>query len=91
VNGKLATGQYNGQFVINSTGHVWLTRPLNRDYPAGHSNWLFNVEATDDGSPEKTGYGIVNVRPTDINDNAPIFDTCCVRGSVQENNAASEC
>jgi protocadherin Fat 1/2/3 len=84
VAGDLTEGNYQGQFIINSTGHVWLTRGLNRDYPAGHSSWSFNVVARDHGSPAKTGYGMVSIDPTDINDNAPIFETGALHGSVNE-------
>ena len=91
VEGALASGDYAGQFIINATGHVWLTRPVIRDYPDGHANWVFNVAGTDDGIPAKTGYGVVNLYPTDINDNAPIFDTCCLTGSVDENSPSGNC
>lgn len=91
VEGALAEGEFDGQFVINSTGHVWLTRPVSRDYPYGHATWTFNVAGEDDGIPKKKGYGTVSLSPTDINDNAPIFDTCCLRGSIMEGINAGEC
>ena len=72
--------------VDQSTGAVSLRRALSRDLPFGFSNWLMNVMAADEpGSPSsKSGYGIVSVRLIDINDHAPVFDTCCLRGAVPE-------
>ncbi|ELU14775.1 hypothetical protein CAPTEDRAFT_226653 [Capitella teleta] len=89
VEGALTEGDFSGQFVINNTGHIWLTRGIDRDYPYGHSTWSFNVAGTDDGVPAKTGYGVVRISPTDINDNAPIFDTCCLAGSIDEHESVS--
>jgi len=72
--------------VDRSTGAVSLQRALSRDLPFGFSNWLINVMAADDsGSPtSKTGYGIISVRLIDVNDHAPVFDTCCLRGALPE-------
>jgi len=74
-------------FSVNrSTGAVSLRRALSRDFPFGFSRWEMNVVAADEsGSPtSESGYGVVIVELADINDHAPVFDTCCLRGSVRE-------
>ena len=72
--------------VDRSTGAVSLRSVLSRDLPFGFSDWQMNVLAADEsGSPtSKSGYGIVSVRLIDINNHAPVFDTCCLRGAVRE-------
>ena len=89
VEGVYVTGN---RFDILDTGDVLLQQTLNRDYPFGHANWLITVVATDnDGNPaSQSGYAILNVRPDDINDNAPTFDVCCVIGYIEENMPTGE-
>lgn len=48
-----------------------------------------NVIASVPGSGQR-GYGVVNINPEDVNDNAPVFSTCCIGGTVNENNGRSE-
>ena len=80
-------GNYTNHFKINKTnGSVYVTKSLDRDYPGGTSNWQINVAAylcDQDNGPR--GYGILNYRLLDINDNAPIFDTSTIEGMVFEN------
>ena len=72
--------------VDSSTGAVTLRRALSRDWPAGFSRWQMNLIAADEGgsSTSKSGYGVISVQLRDVNDNAPVIDTCCLRGSVRE-------
>ncbi len=87
------TGQFadEGYFTINEvTGDIYVTKKLNRDKPAGRATWNFNVLAYDEpGSGQSlTGYAIVQVKPMDINDNAPVFDTNRLVGRVLEHSRA---
>ena len=45
-----------------------------------------NVRAADESglATSKSGYGVVTVQLGDVNDHAPVFDTCCLRGSLLE-------
>ena len=77
-------------FSINQNGQVYVTQPdVDRDLPEGNPVWQLNVIAEVPGSSLK-GYGVINIRPTDVNDNGPVFDTCCMVGNILENNAASK-
>ena len=72
-----------GRFDINENdGNVYVNEALDRDYPGGTANWQFSVVAEDEiglpGGAPKPGYGIVNYRLIDINDNAPFFDTSTI-------------
>jgi len=75
--------------VARLTGAMSLRRALSRDLPFGFSPWQINVLAADDSgsSTSKTGYGIVTFELEDINNHAPVFDTCCLRGSVPEDSS----
>ena len=89
------TGQFsvNGYFKINEiTGDIYVTKKLDRDKPYGRNIWNFNVLAHDEpGSGQSlTGYAVVQVFPQDINDNAPVFDTNRLVGSVPEHSRAGE-
>ena len=89
------TGQFSvsGYFKINEiTGDIYVTRKLDRDKPHGRGVWNFNVLAHDEpGSGQSlTGYAVVQVRPRDINDNAPVFDTNRLEGSVREHSRAGK-
>ena len=78
-------------FSIESDGKVYLKKMLDRDYPYGHANWQINVVATDASmSGGKRGYGILNLKLVDGNDNAPVFDTCCLSGTVAEHSASGK-
>lgn len=76
------TRQHPGTFSIEADDKVYLKRGLDRDYPNGHANWQINVVAT--SSSGKSGYGVLNLKLIDKNDNTPVFDTCCIEGSVDE-------
>ncbi len=71
------------KLTVNNNGQVMTGGNMDRDrFPV----WQFNVVAkTSNGEP---GYGIISVRPTDVNDNAPVFDPCCLEGTIPENNNA---
>jgi len=69
-----------------------LNKPLGRDYPSGFANWQFNVQANDEAGIQTSlvGYGLVNLVLIDINDHSPVFDTCCLNGSVPERAPSGE-
>ena len=78
-------------FSIESDGKVYLRKSLDRDYPYGHANWQINIVATDATmNGGKAGYGVVNLRLVDKNDNAPLFDTCCLSGTVAEHSPSGK-
>lgn len=82
-------GQFHkdGTFKIDPyTGHIYLTRPLDRDKPYGRPVWNFNVLAHDEPGKDSslTGYAEVRVMPRDINDNAPVFSENFLVGRVPE-------
>jgi len=76
--------------VHRSTGVLTLTKALSRDLPFGFSRWQMNVLAVDQSASAgaMTGYCVVSVELRDINDHAPVFDTCCLRGSVREDSSS---
>lgn len=69
-----------------ASGLISLNQVLGRDLPSGFPNWQFNVAANDEaGTPTSSvGYGLVNLVLQDVNDHSPVFDTCCLNGSVPE-------
>ncbi|CAF0714325.1 unnamed protein product [Brachionus calyciflorus] len=75
-------------FSINhQTGEIILQEKLDRDYPNGRPVWSFNVIASDEGGMKGSmdSTAVVNVRLTDINDNAPVFDRPPYIGHIMEN------
>jgi len=78
--------------VDRSTGAVTLTRALARDLPFGFSRWQMNVVAADEAGrrTSRSSYSIITVELADVNDHAPVFDACCLRGSVPESLAQGE-
>ncbi|KAH3768195.1 hypothetical protein DPMN_169407 [Dreissena polymorpha] len=81
--------------IERTTGRIFLRKPLDRDLPHGREVYQFNVEAEDepDTPHSLTGFSYVKVKPLDINDNAPVFVTSDLHGSVAEhcNEGRLEC
>ncbi|XP_041461446.1 protocadherin Fat 4-like [Lytechinus variegatus] len=50
--------------------------------------YILNISATDNSSTPRTGYLIVNVTITDVNDNSPIFTQTTYVATVNESSAA---
>lgn len=50
--------------------------------------YILNISATDNSSTPRTGYLIVNVTITDVNDNSPIFTQTTYFATVNESSAA---
>jgi hypothetical protein len=71
----------------STTGVLNLIGKLDRDRPNGREIYQFNIEAVDEpGSITRlTGYATVQIKPQDINDNAPVFTPANPTGSVDEN------
>ncbi|XP_015922304.1 neural-cadherin-like isoform X1 [Parasteatoda tepidariorum] len=79
----------DSKFAINDTsGEIYVLRPLDRDLPHGRSQWRFTVYATDEGGKGLVGYADVLVNLKDINDNAPFFPQAIYTGNVTENGTA---
>ncbi|GFY53891.1 neural-cadherin [Trichonephila inaurata madagascariensis] len=79
----------NSKFAINDTsGEIYVLKPLDRDLPHGRSQWRFTVYATDEGGKGLVGYADVLVNLKDINDNAPFFPQAIYTGNVTENGTA---
>lgn len=76
----------NAITVDRGSGMMSLNQVLGRDLPSGFANWQFNVAVNDEAgtSTSLVGYGLVNLILLDINDHSPVFDTCCLNGSVAE-------
>lgn len=74
------------------TGKIFLRRKLDRDLPYGRDVYQFNVIAEDEPDTPGAlfGYAYVKVRPKDINDNDPKFDSKGLQGSVAEHSPAGE-
>ncbi|XP_047482155.1 putative neural-cadherin 2 [Penaeus chinensis] len=71
------------RFSINETsGHIQLLRPLDRDAPSGRARWDLRVQVTDG---VHTASARVHVNVKDINDNAPFFPSQLINASVPEN------
>ncbi|RNA38220.1 neural-cadherin isoform X7 [Brachionus plicatilis] len=75
--------------IDEHTGEIILDEKLDRDYPNGRPVWSFNVIASDEGGLKgcMDSTAVVNVRLTDINDNAPVFDRPPYLGHIMENSA----
>ena len=75
--------------IDSTTGVLNLIGKLDSDRPNGREIYQFNIEAVDEpGSITRlTGYATVQIKPQDINDNAPVFTTANPTGSVDENSA----
>lgn len=90
------TGQGTGhedsseqKFSMNqTTGEIFVLKPLDRDLPNGRSQWRFTVFAEDEGGNGLVGYADVLVNLKDINDNAPFFPSSIYTGNVTENGTA---
>ncbi|VDK82941.1 unnamed protein product [Litomosoides sigmodontis] len=84
-------GQGVGEFfrIGQYTGVIEVTRPLDRDPPAGVSVWKFIVQAIDEDGYGLIGYADVQVNLRDINDNAPIFPSNLF-GTIDENRDPGE-
>ncbi len=82
-------GTVSDRFSLNPTGgstvDVRMNQALDRDYPDGFDPWVFNIVA-DDETDAPTGYDMIALELVDINDNAPMFDSCCLVGQVPERN-----
>ncbi|XP_077122273.1 protocadherin gamma-B1-like isoform X3 [Ranitomeya variabilis] len=50
------------------------------------SSYNITIQATDKGSPEMTSTNVVRLEVSDVNDNAPVFDTLGYTAFVIENN-----
>ena len=89
LEGPLAeTGLFD---IDDGSGSIYLTGPLERDYPDGYDPWILTVTATDnptDGTSATVGYALLKINLDDENDNAPSFDVCCVEGTVIENQSS---
>jgi hypothetical protein len=75
--------------IDSTTGILNLIGKLDRDRPNGREIYQFNIEAVDEPHSAKglTGYATVQIKPQDINDNAPVFTPANPTGSVDENSA----
>uniref|UniRef100_A0A3B3TF36 Protocadherin Fat 4 n=1 Tax=Paramormyrops kingsleyae TaxID=1676925 RepID=A0A3B3TF36_9TELE len=87
VNGRVTYGIISGNeedyFSLNSTtGALSLSQPL--DYEKKKSHTL-RISATDGGWIARTGYAMVTIHVTDVNDNPPAFDSEEYFPTVQEN------
>ncbi|XP_022647325.1 neural-cadherin-like isoform X4 [Varroa destructor] len=83
------TDAENNKFAINqTTGEIYVLKPLDRDLPQGRSQWRFTVFAEDEGGNGLVGFADVLVNLKDINDNAPFFPAAVYTGNVTENGTA---
>ena len=70
------------EFTINpQTGAITTTKRLDRELTAGY---LLTVTAKDGGIPPLSDTTDVEISVTDVNDNAPTFDSVQYQGSVRE-------
>ena len=70
------------EFSINSqTGAIMTTKLLDRESVSGY---LLTVTAKDGGIPPMSDTTDVEISVTDVNDNAPVFDSMHYSGSVRE-------
>lgn len=70
------------EFAINpQTGAITTTKLLDREHMSGY---LLTVTAKDGGVPPLSDTTDVEISVTDVNDNAPAFDSIQYQGSVRE-------
>ena len=72
----------NDQFFVNSsTGHLTVSRSLDREKVSSYS---LVVLAIDRGVPQKTGTATLNITVGDVNDVSPVFSQSTVSVDVNE-------
>lgn len=87
------SGDKNERFfsINNSTGEIFVEKPLDRDAPHGRPVWRFTVYAEDEGGHNGlVGYADVIVNLKDINDNNPFFPNNVYIGNVSERGLANQ-
>ncbi|XP_031561240.1 protein dachsous-like [Actinia tenebrosa] len=83
---RITSGDQNGMFTIdNNTGIISLGRAHDRERQDAYT---LTVQASDLGTPPLQSTTKVYINILDVNDNAPIFNTTSLRGSVKENKPA---
>ncbi|XP_055595283.1 fat-like cadherin-related tumor suppressor homolog isoform X3 [Uranotaenia lowii] len=82
VSYKIVRGDRMGQFVIEEdTGYISVAGTLDRE---STSNYVLEVQASDNGFPTLSAYVLVNVEISDANDNPPMFTLQNYTAVVQE-------
>ncbi|XP_016844332.1 protocadherin-like wing polarity protein stan isoform X2 [Nasonia vitripennis] len=77
-----AESQETSKFAINpQTGAITTTKPLDREMDKGY---LLTITAKDGGVPPMSDTTDVEISVTDVNDNAPTFDSVQYQGAVRE-------
>lgn len=72
----------NNKFVINqTTGEIYVLKPLDRDLPQGRSQWRFTVFAEDEGGNGLVGFADVLVNLKGMHPHDPLAR----RGETQPN------
>ncbi|KAG7458951.1 hypothetical protein MATL_G00226040, partial [Megalops atlanticus] len=80
---NITSGNEAGLFKVNSkTGALSLVQALDYEEKKNHE---LRVTATDGGWIAKTGYVMVTIHVTDVNDNSPVFDPAEYFPTIQEN------
>ncbi|XP_041375475.1 neural-cadherin-like [Gigantopelta aegis] len=69
---KIPGNAVNTFQIDETSGELFLLKPLDRDEPNGKALYQFNVQAQDEDIHPNYGYTSVQIRLIDINDNSPI-------------------
>eukprot|EP00794_Sanderia_malayensis_P015994 gene15994-17605_t len=64
----------NGKFAINSNGQLTIASTLNYEE---RKDYELTVVATDNGTPSLSGYAVIFINVTNVNDNPPMFKEQC--------------
>ena len=80
---SITGGNFDDTFYIDpTTGQISVQKPLNYEQ---YTDFRLKIKASDNGEAAKTNSTTVWVRVSDINDNAPYFESPPYQGTVLEN------
>ncbi|KAA0722319.1 Protocadherin-23 Cadherin-27 [Triplophysa tibetana] len=84
---SILSGNQNGFFHIEETGHLYLNTSL--DYESQHVH-ILTVQAIDKGVPSLSSTQILAVKVQDVNDQPPVFQQQVYNTTVMENRERGE-
>ncbi|CAG5115641.1 unnamed protein product, partial [Candidula unifasciata] len=82
---QIVSGNEDGKFILGSdTGYLSISDALDHEK---QTNYSLNISAEDSGMPRMVSYQQLQIKVTDTNDNAPVFNKSVYQANVSENSA----